>query len=271
MTAPCSSATDQKQPEDEVVLCVCSKVTYGQLRKKMRKSHYGNLQKLQEKTQVGKNCGRCLNQFMQLASEELPEDQASPKTKTPFVWTQFLRQLHLYSSLFACIFLLFFALTGWAMNHREGLGLNEVQYSEFKFDLQTTLLQMENEVLLVEEIRRLGARGELIEREREKGLLMLTFHSSGSHCEAEIDLHTGKTSISLEESVLLEALSEIHRSKSHDGTPSLFIDAIAFLMAFVALSGGTIFFAQRNLRNRLTWIILSLGFIVPYIIFLQLH
>ena len=266
-----SNALNIPLPEDNTILCACNQLTYGYLRKEISSNQVADLDQLQVQTQVGKSCGRCLEQFLQLAHQESPKTNLITKTIKKFSFCKVIRQAHFFSSLVACSFLLFFALTGWAMNHRDGLGLNEIESRQVETVFIDSLIKIENEVFLVEKIRELGARGKLIERDREDSSLAFTFHSSGSHCEAYIDLLTGKSTIQFEESALLESLNEIHRSQNHDESPSLFIDVMAILMTFVALSGMLIFFTQKNLHKLISWSILALGLIGPYLVFLQLH
>lgn len=239
------------------VLCHCEGITVAEAKGAIRSNPQIELPELSKKCGVGQGCGTCLGDFQKLYQSQ------RPKEKIKGIWgrllTKSVRCFHLFSSLAAAIFLLFFAVSGWAMNHSDDLGLDETIDTESEVWIAEPLTQSGEKLALIERMRALGARGAMTEFDRDEEYISIAFQSAGRYFEAEIDLTESgdkgvPTAISTQDSPFLETLGEIHRSKGHEeGETSLFIDLMAYLMGIVSLSGIALFFRMASRKN--LWIL----------------
>lgn len=231
------------------VLCQCNDVTYKTVRSQLRLFPEWSYEEMKKHCGVAQGCGRCELEF-HLCYDEVKEAK-NKVGKWKVVLNRSIRNFHLFSSLAAAMFLLFFALSGYAMNHRSDLGLDEVEVVSIQKTIPQNLLKSQAKVELLHWLQGEGARGDLLEYEREGEMIYVNYKSAAQSFEAEIERASGNTVISIQKAGFLETLAEMHRSPSPDDkSSSLFIDVMAALMALVSLSGILLFFRIATRKDK---------------------
>lgn len=234
-------------------ICRCKGVTVEEITGYVASHPEADADQVKEHCQVSQGCGNCDAEFYEFFHTIHPEK--ARKRHPSISLTKALRSLHLFVSLVAAVFLLFFAISGYAMNHREELGMNETVDSESIELLPDRLLEPSMKKALLAKMSDLGARGKLTEYVRDEESISITYQSAGRLFEAEIDLNEvsdlgTNTEIHISDSTFLETLGEIHRSESpEENDSSLFIDLMSLLMAAVSLTGIALFFRMASRKN----------------------
>lgn len=248
-----SKAAAKPKFSDHATLCHCEGITVGEVSSYISSHPEASAETVKYQCGIARGCGNCQWDF------DAVYQNAHPSHKTSSKWSQWLTQsirvCHLYISLAAAVFLLFFAISGYAMNHRADLGMEETVDSELTELITPDLLSSSAKKPLLAKMKELGARGKLVEYERDDESVAITFQSAGRYFEASIDLEDaterGATAeIEISDSPFLETLGEIHRSESPDDSgSSLFIDVMSILMALVSLTGIALFFRMASRKN----------------------
>lgn len=248
--AAASPATDDAHSE---ILCHCEAVTTGSVIDHISKHPEHDLATIKKQCRLAQGCGSCEPELHRLYQQQHPE--RPEKRMWGLLLTRSIRSLHLYLSLAAATFLLFFAVSGYAMNHREDLGLDQTTETETSHSIPGNLLASSEKQQLLETMKSLGARGSLTEFDRDEEQISISFQSAGRYFEAFIEAgedpgQDATAEIVITDSSFLETLGEIHRSESHDeNSSSLFIDIMSFLMAAVSLTGIALFFRMATRKN----------------------
>ena len=109
------------------------------------------------------------------------------------------RTLHVYLTLFGFVLLLFFALTGFMLNHEDWFSSPEPTRQTIEGKIPTTLLgESTNQLGVVEKLRKdFGARGEvdIFEDEKENDAIRVNFKAPGYFAEAIIKREDGATEV----------------------------------------------------------------------------
>ncbi len=241
----------------------------------MAENPHASFDEIKKLCDVAQHCGKCepnaLRFYAQRCHHEPKVDASIKKTRCKLFITKCIRNFHLFSSLIAAIFLLFFAFTGYLMNHSSEWGLDDIQETEHTLTLPDTLKKNHTKEAIVAWCHANGARGELAEFISENGTINVTCVNAGQNFEAEIDLDSGEVNILIQKNSFLESLAEIHRSPSADGkSTSLFIDTMAVLMAIVSLSGIFLFFRMATRENKLALLTFVLSIAAAITVYYQL-
>jgi len=243
------SIQDVQEIPGETMLCRCNEVTYHTVRQQLSAFPELSYQQIKTHCGVASCCGTCEPEFLWCCQEARGVAGRPKKWKRRL--NQLIRNFHLFSSLAAAMFLLFFALSGYAMNHRADLGLDDVEVANWEEKLPQKLLSPDSKAELLTWLQTKGARGDLLEYEQDEDTIYVSYKSAGQSFEAEIDRASRQTEISIQKAGFLETLGEIHRSPSPDDVrSSWFIDIMAVLMAVVSLSGILLFFRMATRKNK---------------------
>lgn len=170
------------------------------------------------------------------------------------------RTLHLYLSLLAFLAILFFALTGLTLNHPEWFGEGQVR------KLSGTLpgapyLQGEavDWLRLAEDLRALGLRGRVTEHGESGESAWLSFRAPGYGADAQVDLKTGRYTLSLTEAGLAAALNDLHKGRDTPSGWRWVLDLSALFLALVSLTGLLLsLFLRKTRRAALLSLLLGL-------------
>jgi hypothetical protein len=114
-------------------------------------------------------------------------------------WT---RTFHIYLALLGLLLVLFFAATGFMLNHPDWFGLRESQVRTEKGTLPVTLLEPLDKLMVVERLRNeFGVTGAVDMFEVEETFLRIVFKSAGRQTEAMIQAvqpEAGQTEVTYE-------------------------------------------------------------------------
>lgn len=169
----------------------------------------------------------------------------SPALKRPglkqklAVW---MRWLHIYSSLFGLVVILFFSVTGLTLNHPNwmfGSVRNEQQISgqvpaEWVQQDRTEVAKLE----VVEHLRRQhGVRGFLEEFNQEETECIVVFKGPGYSADAYIQRGDGKYELTLITEGWVAVMNDLHKGRNTGKAWSWVIDVSATLLIIISVSG----------------------------------
>lgn len=161
------------------------------------------------------------------------------------------RTVHIYATLSGLLLILFFALTGFMLNHDTWFSLNEPVVRAASASVPAGLLGGPDKLAIVEHLRgHCGAGGLMNAFDVEEGFLKVVFKSPGRHTEATINRHTGVTELVYESRGLLGRLTDLHRGKESGPAWSLVIDCTCVLLFLVATTGLILWYSLRTRFHR---------------------
>ena len=125
------------------------------------------------------------------------------------------RTAHVYLTLFGLGLVLFFAVTGFLLNHEEWFGVEVTSTRTTTGTVPTGLLKEPDRLAVVELLRKdFGARGTVDAFEAEADSLRVVFAGPGRRDEAEIGRADGRVTVTHSSRGLLGLLTDLHRGKS---------------------------------------------------------
>jgi len=159
------------------------------------------------------------------------------------------RTLHIFLTLLGLLLLLFFAVTGFLLNHEEWFGVYEPQTRTMQGSLPTGLLSEPDKLMVVEKLRSdFGATGALDSFEVEEDTLRVVFKSPGRQTEASIRRAGGELEVTHQASGLLGRLADLHRGKGSGAVWSLVIDSACILLMVISLTGVILWLSLQTRR-----------------------
>jgi hypothetical protein len=145
--------------------------------------------------------------------------------------------LHIYLSLFGLVMIVFFALTGFFLNHPAWFNLDNPAVRTAHGVIPADTLAQPDKLALVEHLRaQFHAVGTLDSFDVQDDELRVVFKSPARRVEAVIQRKDGATEVTFESRNALARLSELHRGDDAGPAWRLVIDVVAVL---VLLSAGT--------------------------------
>jgi hypothetical protein len=197
--------------------------------------------------------------------------------KSFLLWT---RTLHIYATMLAMVLLIFFAFTGFVMNHAGVFGteaftatdsaLKEPMPAKYLGTAAATATRGEDEPdmwaprpgsapahpaadaeheLQVEVYLRLhGAHGERTDFEEQEDSIRMQFTGVGSKMEYTIGKPAGAINLHQEVRNTLALMSDLHKGTGAGGTWRLLIDGTAIFLVFASLSGLILWIALPKRR-----------------------
>lgn len=164
-------------------------------------------------------------------------------------WKVWVRTLHLWASLFGLSLLLFFAATGFVLNHGEWFGLEKTVVDEREGPIAARLEPLD-ELALVEELRAsLGVQGRLIELRAEEEEIGLRFSRPGEDTDVTVTRADGTARVRRERGHLLDLLTDLHKGERGGAPGGLLVDAAALLLATISLTGLALWLAMPKRRR----------------------
>jgi hypothetical protein len=171
-------------------------------------------------------------------------------------WT---RTLHVYLTMLGLLLLLFFAVTGFMLNHSEWFGLDEVQTRTVEGNLPAALLSEPDKLMVVERLRSdFGATGALDSFEIDEDTLKVVFKGPGRQTEAMIRRADGQAAVVCEAHGVVGRLTDLHRGKAAGKAWGLIIDGTCVLLLIVSVTGLILWTSLRT-RRRLGLVALMCG------------
>jgi hypothetical protein len=181
------------------------------------------------------------------------------------------RWLHTYLSMLSFALLLFFAVTGFTLNHAERFD-SHVRPAVYHGTLNAAWVNTSDPGAV--------AKDQLVnyfrQTYRTKGALS-DFHVDGDQCEilfkgpgyeadATIDRQTGKYDLTVSPFSLVALLNDLHKGRDTGKTWSAVIDFSAVLMTLVSLTGLTLIFFL-NKRRFSGLILVAVGVLLCYLVY----
>jgi len=197
---------------------------------------------------------------------------------------QWTRTLHIYVSIFALLVLLFFAFTGFMLNHPNWFGFAvaqdiPVRNEELPPELVGKDLKKDH---LIAHLRAYhGARG-IVQPFEVKSLepdeegnppdtsLLVVFEAPGYTARYEIDRDTGKMMVDTESFGLGGKLTDLHKGKATGDTWGVVIDCVSGLLLFVSLTGLLLWISlkKRLAIGAIAAVVSTIALLLVYFLFI---
>jgi hypothetical protein len=160
------------------------------------------------------------------------------------------RMVHVYSTLFGLALVLFFAVTGFMLNHEDWFDLSEPRTRTETGALPTDVLQPVDKLAVAERLRKdFAASGEVDtfeEEEDDSRRVRVVFKGPGRRVEALVQVEDGKTTVSYESRGLVGLLTDLHRGKSTGRAWGLVIDGVCVLLLVISATGLVLWSSLRS-------------------------
>jgi uncharacterized protein len=188
----------------------------------------------------------------------------SPQRRWLLKWA---RIVHLYLALFALGLVLFFALTGFMLNHEDWFSPRDPYVRTWTGYISTDLLPEPDRLGVVEALRNdLGAVGVVDSFEVEEDRLRVLFKRSGSNLEATIQRNSGAAEITCESRGIVGVLLDLHRGKVTGSAWSLTIDSVCVALVVISGTGLVLWWSLRG-RGRYTLSVLAIGIMLGLVVY----
>jgi hypothetical protein len=151
------------------------------------------------------------------------------------------RWLHIYLSMAAFAIILFFAVTGFTLNHPDSFSGHE-KVTRIKGEMPHQWLRPAtgdpDKLAIVDHLRQADhLRGALSDYRVDDRQIQVSFKGPGYTADAFLDRDTNKYDITETTAGILAVVNDLHRGASTGPAWSLVIDACAILLAVVSLTG----------------------------------
>jgi hypothetical protein len=182
-----------------------------------------------------------------------------------------VRVTHIYLTLFALLLLLFFAGTGFMLNHSEWFGLEETHTTTVHGSLAGPPADPPDKLGIVEQLRaKLGAVGALDSFETDQDPLRVVFKKPAVRTEVKIEKATGSYDAEIEAHGALAMLTELHRGQATGAPWKLLIDVTSISLILASLTGLVLWTSlPRRRRVGLTSLVIGIVlFVAAYLLLL---
>ena len=146
-------------------------------------------------------------------------------------------RIHLWTSSVGLLLLLFFAFTGFLLNHPDGFGLDETGTATREVALDPALRESPSRETVLAFLRKHSVQGTVEDYYGEGAEIHATFCRPGERTSVVIDRERGMAEIETEKGNLGAVLTEIHRGETGTTAVSLLLDVSAILLALISISG----------------------------------
>lgn len=192
---------------------------------------------------------------------------------------RWVRWLHVYSAVPVLLSMVFFAVTGFFLNHPE-MSLGDTRSQQLEVQLPDEIIELdwqENPTLYslrvltwLDEVHAVrGVRIEL-EWEEDEPLLMLVLEGPNASRSVEVYPDEGRAEVFSLTLPLMQMLNNVHRVKSVSEAWRWFSDLSAVLMLIFCLTGFWLLFMNRLQRvSTISWV--SVGSAVFVLIIYLMH
>jgi hypothetical protein len=168
------------------------------------------------------------------------------------------RTAHLYLTLFGLVLIVFFAVTGFMLNHEDWFGLGEPRERTAEGVLPTAVLNPVDKFEASEAIRReFGTAGVVNSFRIDDDTIEVEYLRPGGRAVAEAQRDTGRTVVTFEERGWAGVMTDLHKGKSAGRAWGLLIDAVCILLLIISTTGLILWW---SLRSRGKWA--AVGFLL---------
>jgi hypothetical protein len=174
---------------------------------------------------------------------------------------KYSRWLHIYVSMTSFVIVLFFAVTGWTLNHPDKFGgLERRRQAVGSIDAKLTntggVEPAKREI--VDALRRdQHVGGALSDFRVDDELISVAFKGPGYIADASVDRRTGKYEFSESRLGAVAMLNDLHKGRDSGSTWKFLIDVSAGLLTFISLSGLVLLYFIH--KHRVAGIVLLLA------------
>ena len=149
-----------------------------------------------------------------------------------------IRWIHIYLTMLGFGVMCLFAITGFLLNHREGLGLDETKTTTATGTLPAPLAKEAAQAAVLQELRRqFGLTGKVDTFEVEDARIRVTLERPGAHSEVTIDRSDGKIEVNTESGGVLSFVTDLHRGHGTKTAWKVAIDITAAILLLSSLTG----------------------------------
>lgn len=199
---------------------------------------------------------------------------SSPTVKSGF-WRNQLRQWHWISSALSLMGLLLFSVTGFTLNHAAQI---EAQPKVTKIERQvpqTALAGLASvtanvpltpvQATAIRGATGIDVRGATVDADEDG--IYLTLSAPGVDSTLEISRIDGHAIYERTDRGLIAVLNDLHKGRHSGPVWAMFIDLIAIACVVFSVTGfGLLWLYARG--RRITWPLVALGLVLPFILFL---
>lgn len=199
---------------------------------------------------------------------------SSPTVKSGF-WRNQLRQWHWISSAVSLMGLLMFSVTGFTLNHAAQI---EAQPKVTKIERQvpqTALAGLASvtanvpltpvQATAIRGATGIDVRGATVDADEDG--IYLTLSAPGVDSTLEISRIDGHATYERTDRGLIAVLNDLHKGRHSGPVWAMFIDLIAIACVVFSVTGfGLLWLYARG--RRVTWPLVALGLVLPFILFL---
>jgi uncharacterized protein len=202
-----------------------------------------------------------------------------PESKRRAVWLKRMHEWHWISSAIALLGLLFFALTGFTLNHASSFESTNQQYAVQRRDIPAALVQAlradveaygEGEAEPTEALVKWIKEAYSIETSHRTAdwkadEIMMALERPGGNAWLKLDLTRSVAEYHVSNAGWIAYLNDLHKGR-HTGTVwSWFIDLIVVACVIFAITGFVIL-KMHATNRRMTWPLVGFGILVPVLI-----
>ncbi len=186
------------------------------------------------------------------------------------------RWLHIYLSMVSFAILLFFAVTGFTLNHADWFG-NKPQIKKATGTLDVKWVNAKDTNLvaklqIVEFLRKTnGIKGNVSDFRIDDGDVSVSFNGPGYAADTYINRDNGQYKLTETRFGLVAVLNDLHKGRDAGKGWSMVIDVTAIFMALVSLTGIVmICFMKKKRFNGLIFAVAGLVMVcVVYLLFVR--
>lgn len=191
---------------------------------------------------------------------------------------KWVRLIHSYSAMAVLVSMLFFAITGLTLNHREWFPATSSSYSQelllpeyiFSGEFVSAQVLQETEILRawLEDEHGLEGRSIQVDWDEDEQVLILDVKKPGGYTLAELDLGERKVLLEKNEYGVITTLNDLHMGRNSGLVWSWFIDISSIAMLLFSITGLWLVLPQKKRRERLFGVGV-IGSVVMFIFYLM--
>jgi len=182
------------------------------------------------------------------------------------------RWLHIYLSMVSFAILLFFAVTGFTLNHADWFGnKSEIKKITGSMDAKWVNVKDTNLVAklqIVEFLRKTnGIKGNVSDFRIDDGDVSVSFNGPGYAADTYINRNNGQYKLTETRFGLVAILNDLHKGRDAGKGWAMVIDVTAIFMALVSLTGIVMICFMKKKRFS-GFVIAIAGLVIVYVVYL---
>ena len=176
---------------------------------------------------------------------------------------KWVRLIHSYSAMAVLVSMLFFAVTGLTLNHRDWIPVaDELSIQELalpanlfapKGNLSRPMIEVERTLDWLRESHGLSGRNVRIDLELDEQLLVFDIKNPGGYSLVEVDVASRSVVIEQQEYGAWSTLNDLHMGRNSGAVWSWFIDLSAIAMLLFSLTGLVVGFSSEKASRQNAW------------------